>query len=104
VRCHHILRVFWNFFTVEDDDTDFYETSGGNHLSIQRHIPDDLNVQKYRCGHFESHHSVSVSFMSMCYSRPNLFSLVTAFCRGSTVFKVLCYKSEGRWLDSRWYH
>ena len=24
-------------------------------------------------------------------------------CR-STVVKVLCYKSEGRWFDSRWYH
>ena len=22
--------------------------------------------------------------------------------RGSTVVKVLCYKSEGRWFDSRW--
>ena len=22
--------------------------------------------------------------------------------RGSTVFKVLCYKSEGSWFDSRW--
>ena len=24
--------------------------------------------------------------------------------RGSTVVKVLCYKSEGLWLDSRWCH
>jgi len=24
--------------------------------------------------------------------------------RGSTVVKVLCYKSEGRWFDSRWWH
>jgi len=24
--------------------------------------------------------------------------------RGSTVVKVLCYKSEGRWFDSRWCH
>jgi hypothetical protein len=24
--------------------------------------------------------------------------------RGGTVVKVLCYKSEGRWLDSRWCH
>jgi len=23
--------------------------------------------------------------------------------RGSTVAKVLCYKSEGRWLDPSWY-
>jgi len=24
--------------------------------------------------------------------------------RGSTVVNVLCYKSEGRWFDSRWCH
>jgi hypothetical protein len=24
--------------------------------------------------------------------------------RGGTVIKVLCYKSEGRWFDSRWCH
>ena len=24
--------------------------------------------------------------------------------RGSTVVKVLCYKSEGRWFDPRWCH
>ena len=24
--------------------------------------------------------------------------------RGSTVVKVLCYKSEGRWFDSIWCH
>jgi len=24
--------------------------------------------------------------------------------RGGTVVKVLCYKSEGRWFDSRWRH
>jgi len=24
--------------------------------------------------------------------------------RGSSVVKVLCYKSEGRWFDSRWFH
>jgi hypothetical protein len=24
--------------------------------------------------------------------------------RGSTVVKVLSYKSEGRWFDPRWYH
>jgi len=24
--------------------------------------------------------------------------------RGSTVIKVLCYKSEGRWFDSIWCH
>ena len=24
--------------------------------------------------------------------------------RGNTVFKVLCYKSEGRWFDPSWSH
>jgi len=31
----------------------------------------------------------------------SLFYL-NAGVRGSTVVKVLCYKSEGRWFDSRW--
>jgi len=29
---------------------------------------------------------------------------ITTGNRGSTVVKVLCYKSEGRWFDSRWCH
>ena len=29
--------------------------------------------------------------------------LLTLNC-GSTAVKVLCYKSEGRWVDFRWYH
>jgi len=33
--------------------------------------------------------------------RFEVFSLVVVN-RGSTVVKVLCYKSEGRWFDSRW--
>jgi hypothetical protein len=26
----------------------------------------------------------------------------SSFYRGSTVVKVLCYNSEGRWFDPRW--
>jgi hypothetical protein len=34
-----------------------------------------------------------------------LFSYSVTFGdRGGTVVKVLCYKSEGRWFDSRWCH
>ena len=33
-----------------------------------------------------------------------LFLLSLHGDRGSTVVKVLCYKSEGRWFDSRWCH
>jgi len=39
---------------------------------------------------------------------PNIwdFSGLSLLCedRGSTVVKVLCYKSEGRWFDLSWYH
>jgi hypothetical protein len=31
-------------------------------------------------------------------------TIVTAGDRGSTVVKVLRYKSEGRWFDPRWCH
>jgi hypothetical protein len=40
-------------------------------------------------------------------NRSIVFTNVTAVVmrdRGSTVVKVLCYKSEGRWFDSRWCH
>jgi hypothetical protein len=30
--------------------------------------------------------------------------LVEGTADGGTVVKVLCYKSEGRWFDSRWCH
>jgi len=41
----------------------------------------------------------SLTFLS------RLINLITLFrYRGSTVVKVLCYKSEGRWFDSRCCH
>ena len=33
---------------------------------------------------------------------PTVFSTVGDRC--GTVVKVLCYKSEGRWFDPRWWH
>ena len=33
-----------------------------------------------------------------------LFLLKVPGLAGSTVVKALCYKSEGRWFDSRWCH
>jgi len=33
-----------------------------------------------------------------------MFVLIKNGDRGGTVFKVLCYKSEGRWFDPRWCH
>ena len=39
-------------------------------------------------------------------AQPTILIIVLKFYgdRGGTVFKVLCYKSEGRWFDSRWCH
>jgi len=39
----------------------------------------------------------------------SLYDLYYKICissgdRGSTVVKVLCYKSKGRWFDPRWCH
>ena len=84
VRCHHVLQIFWNCFTVEDDDaTIFFEMLGSNHLSIQCNIPDDLNAQKYRCGHFGSHHSVSVILIWMCLSPVEMWWHTVTHGRGS---------------------
>jgi hypothetical protein len=32
------------------------------------------------------------------------YVLLKGTANGVTVVKVLCYKSEGRWFDSRWCH
>jgi hypothetical protein len=32
------------------------------------------------------------------------YPLLLGTADGGTVVKVLCYKSEGRWFDSRWCH
>ena len=34
----------------------------------------------------------------------SMFAGVPTLAGGGTVVKELCYKSEGRWFDSRWCH
>jgi hypothetical protein len=52
--------------------------------------------------------SVSVTDMDRRPKSLTLFSMVLPLYvvgdRGGTVVKVLCYKSEGCWFDSRWCH
>ena len=43
--------------------------------------------------YFTHHFHLRISFRNLIYGD-----------RGSTVVKVLCYKSEGRWFDPRWCH
>jgi len=50
--------------------------------------------------HFERRHPLPVHLLHFKFRKiqaPN-------GDRGSTVVKVLCYKSEGRWFDPRWCH
>ena len=55
-------------------------------------------VTLYR-GHKRKFHTTITS------TSPSIFALRTyKYDRGSTVVKVLCYKLEGRWFDSRWCH
>jgi len=44
--------------------------------------------------------------VSLPHNSTDTFNTTTCFGgdRGNTVVKLLCYKSEGRWLDSRWCH
>ena len=53
-------------------------------------------------------HGVQLKIESMRLTTSNGLTFprtrVTCGDRGSTVVKVLCYKSEGRWFDSRWCH
>ena len=48
---------------------------------------------------------LSVHFSSSVASDFKLYSsFIHIGDRGRTVVKALCYKSEGRWFDSRWCH
>ena len=46
---------------------------------------------------------VSLTYRPL-YPQEILLVLISIGDRGSTVVKVLCYKSEGRWFDHSWYH
>ena len=63
--------------------------------------------------HTHTHTHMTINFRY----RLVFMKFITSFChllyistlifirdRGGTVVKVLCYKSEGRWFDSRWCH
>ena len=54
-----------------------------------------------------SHTKMSNSFVTLkewTALNTTVFLIITIFTgdRGGTVVKVLCYKSEGRWLDPSW--
>ena len=52
-------------------------------------------MQFFVCSHVVVHGDVPVN--------GTLYYIVPVFGdRGGTVVKVLCYKSAGRWFDSRW--
>jgi len=47
-----------------------------------------------------NHHISHQNFSTQNFTIP----YVATVDRGSTVVKVLCYKSEGRWFDPSWCH
>ena len=49
------------------------------------------------------HYVLMTSVLVALYEH-HLCYLSTQGDRGSTAFKVLCYKSEGRWFDPSWRH
>jgi len=56
--------------------------------------------------HVDCVHNVFVSVYSSYLVIPYIFMVMPCRLgdRGSTVVKVLCYKSEGRWFDPSWCH
>jgi len=44
----------------------------------------------------------TLAALSYLFLKFLLLCIVVLWDRGGTVVKVLCYKSEGRWFDSRW--
>jgi hypothetical protein len=52
------------------------------------------------------HHKLHTeyTFKNVLFNEFARVSVYTGTADGGTVFKVLRYKSEGRWFDSRWCH
>ena len=48
--------------------------------------------------------SLSVLGMGRLYSHEIFLALISVWDSSSAVVKFLCYKTEGRWFDSRWCH
>jgi hypothetical protein len=70
-------------------NTTFNETGNTElHTSLSQHEP-RFNV-------------FTILYLFTAFYCIHLFTQGTA--DGGTVAKVLCYKSEGRWFDSRWCH
>ena len=58
-------------------------------------------TDRCKCGHIILYMLRQV----VCLTKPNLINVTQIYVsgdRGSTVVKVLCYKSEGRWFDPSW--
>ena len=62
---------------------------------LEKNSQQNRNISDLSCPHFQF-----VVIWSFFLSSATLIS----GDRGGTVVKVLCYKSEGRWFDSRWCH
>jgi len=79
------IRVFWDEVSLEllfpEDERIMIQRNVGKHTQTHTVIQ-----------HHTSEHS------QLC------FRCSIALFRGNTVVKALCYKSEGRLLDSRWCH
>ena len=86
-------------------------------------VEDSLLYHEDRCGAFirsdakyASNYTASFFVFSTNFQTSNFHGAVTAHLffstlnivskpngdRGSTVFKALCYKAEGRWVDPKW--
>jgi hypothetical protein len=48
VRCHRVLRIFWNCLTVGDEDTAIFRNVGKQPLIVTAHITYGLNAQTGR--------------------------------------------------------
>ena len=63
----------------------------GTAVLIDKVSKHDLNLYKR---HNKNYKSLNMGLLPSCY--------LSLGDRGSTVLKVLCYKSEGRWFDPSW--
>jgi hypothetical protein len=118
----------WNVAThlpvyVVIDAACSFETLMRTCQSIRRHVPKYHNMENADTLVFKQALCIEAVFISYICTSHFLMghqAVESAVCkwgyyyyycyysltvdRGGTVVKVLCYKSEGRWFDSRWCH
>ena len=99
---HNFVQCYWVLF----QGTKFAETPHHKHLSITQ-SQEEMNI--FSCSEMKECWMIMQINPTRCTILFNIFIYLSSLYvsggdRSGTLVKVLCFKSEGRWFDSRWCH